>query len=92
MTHTVGNWYKIDGEFYILAQVAEYAFCLIGLDGNRWSNPIRLECISTEGYPLEISDEDFKKISDEWKDVVSVDIVVMADTPMSFYEIVKWDD
>lgn len=73
MSHTIGTWYKIGSEFYMLAQVEESMFCLIGLDGNRWTNPIK--CIPSEGMPVEISDDDFKNLSWGLTNAVSIDVV-----------------
>ena len=60
MIHRVGNIYKLDDELYILAATESDAYTLINLmDGNRWSNPLRV--LSTEYN--ELNEEQFSKLT-----------------------------
>lgn len=61
MNHIIGNWYKCDNEFYILAQVGPRMFCLVGLAGNRWNDPVYCKPICD--WPITISDEDFEEVA-----------------------------
>lgn len=86
MKHTIGNWYKIDGEFYMLAQTEAFMFCLIGLEGNRWADPIK--CEPTNQYPLTISEKDFRKIAASYSYSYTTKIV-KADIPVILHAITE---
>jgi hypothetical protein len=55
--HKRGNYYRIDGELYILSQANENNMTLVALDGgNRFYNPVHVE------DSFNVTEDEFRKL------------------------------